>query len=171
MKNKIFLTLIIAAIFSSGALYAEENYNLTDLSSAIIPYVQLDIMCSLDSFLDENESAQMKLYSEELAPFYKDILYKKYSQDPWGVSIVNFCTGGMGSLINGNILSGSILQAGFIASYTFMVLGMMEQDPTVKSTDFLIAEIGAAVFGLAGIAIPFIEISAYNKSLKQSLNL
>ena len=171
MARKILLTSAVLLLALTGSLFAEDTYDLADLGASIVPYVQLDIMCSLESFQEDDGLAEMMLYSSELDPYYKDILFEKYSQNPWGVAAVNFCTGGMGSLINGNVLSGTVLQAGFVGSYTFMVLGLMEQDPVKRNTDFIIAEIGAAVFGIAGLVLPFIEVSAYNKSLKQGLNM
>lgn len=170
MKKTIFIAAIVLFLIP-GFMFAEEALGFTNLEKAIIPYVQLDIMCSLESFTENDSNTEMQGLSLGLDSFYKELLYDKYSQNAWGVATVNLLTGGMGSLTNGNYLSGTILQAGFVGSYTFMVLGLVEQDPTKRKTDFLIAEIGAVAFGIAGLVIPFFEISAHNDALKESLNL
>lgn len=171
IKRKFLIAAAALLMLIPIAVFSETAYDFSELGKSIVPYVQLDIMCSLDSFLEQDEIPKMQSFSAELDPFYKNLLYDKYAQEPWGVATANFFTGGMGSLVNGNILSGSILQAGFVGSYTFMVIGLVEADPEKRSTDFLIAEIGAVVFGIAGLVLPFIEISNFNDALKKSLNL
>ncbi|MBI9105764.1 MAG: hypothetical protein JEZ04_03410 [Spirochaetales bacterium] len=171
MDKTIRILIVLLIILSPAALSAEDSFDLTNLGNSIIPYVQLDIMCSIDSYLSADENSEMRKYSANLDVYYKDLLYNRYSQDPWAVATVNLLTGGMGSLMNGNVLTGSILQAGFVGSYTFMVLGLVQQDPDIKNMNFLIAEIGAVAFGLAGLIIPFIEVSCHNDALKESLNL
>jgi len=171
MKRITLVIIFLLTVFFPVIAAAEEAYDFSSLENSIIPYVQLDIMCSMNAFLEPGECSEMRQYSAELDPFYKDLLFDRYSQDPWGVAAVNLFTGGMGSLLNGNIVTGTILQAGFLGSYTFMVLGLMEQDPSLRSTDLLIAEIGAVVFGLAGVILPFVETSSHNEALKEGLNL
>ena len=171
MKHKKTVLMIVFALIVSGFAAADDSIDLADLGNSIIPYVQLDIMCERGAFLEQDELARMKEYSEGLDPYYKTVLYERYSQDPWGVAAVNLFTGGMGSLINGNVLSGSILQAGFLGSYTVMIMGMIEQNPEVRQTEFLIAQIGAVVFGVAGLVLPFIETGGHNSTLKDALGI
>ena len=171
-KIKLLLITVLLGCVSVFLLPADDDpgVDLDMLGSQIVPYVQLDLMCASDAFSTESGSVQMQSFSAGLDDYYKEILYSRYGQDPWNIAFTNFFTGGIGSIMNGNLVSGITIQTGVLASYTFMILGFTSTTPEERNTNFLIAQIGGAVFGLAGLVLPFIETAGHNKSLKQALN-
>jgi hypothetical protein len=171
MKKIIILCLLFVSLSSFLVAQEQETPNIDELTKNIVLYTHLNILSSFDTFTSEEGIKEMRKFSLDLSPFYKDLLYSEYSKNPWKVAGINLLTGGLGSILDGDILIGAVMEVGTIAAYTFMILGLLETDPDIQHTHFVIAEISGAVFAIAGIAWPFIDAGMHNKKLERALNM
>ncbi len=142
-----------------------------ELEKQIVPYVQLDLMLDAGMHLDETTRLQMASYSKELDIFYKELLYDRYRQKPGVTALINLFSGGVGSLIDGHYVSGTVLQVGMVGVYSYIGVFLLGSSDDKFATEFAIANSAAVALSLAGVTLPFIESHFHNNKLKMSLNL
>jgi len=139
-----------------------------NLNVNIVQYVQLDILASQKLFKTPAGIKEMGVFSFNLDPFYRDALYRKHSKGIAGAISLNIITGGMGSIIQGDMVGGLILQSVMLLSYTTAIFSMTGLIP--GNTGYLIAEIGGGIGFAGGILLPIFYASSWNKQLARALN-
>jgi hypothetical protein len=131
-------------------------------------FTYLDTLAQNNVFMRPGGVELMRQYSTSLDPFFKKVLYDRYARDPWGAATLNLFTGGLGSLFMKDTVPGIILETGMAISYGAFFAAMTMPQTKAWGLDTA-SEIGAVVFGVAGIVWPFLTALPWNKKLKESL--
>ena len=137
----------------------------------IINYVQTDLLLADDFLATADNRAIVNEYAVSLPGYYKDILYNEYSLNPWKTATVNLFTGGIGSILEGDYLTGIIVEVGTLLSYAAMAYTFAPQEYESKQTFILISKIGSVSFTLLGIGLPFVKSYFHNSKLKNALGI
>lgn len=167
-RRAAVLLSLITLVAGPGVLLAEPV--TAELQSNVIKYVQLDLLAEQDAFKTEAGLTEMQSVSEGLAPFYQEALYERYRANPWIAAGLNLASGGVGSLLMGDVLFGTINQVGMAASMAAMMVALTLPS-NQNDTYYLVAEIGSAVFTVTGLVAPFVYASRHNRRLGEALRM
>jgi len=170
--KRILLGIIFGAVFSMSMLSAQEIASapaVRELGLQIVPYVQLDIMSEQHTFLTSTGIVSMQKYADNLDPFYKDFLFSKYSKNVVSSIVLNMLTGGLGSWLMGDYISGTVLSVAMLGSYGCSVLALsIPADSEIYTTGALITS-GIVVVG--GVLMPILVGNSWNNKLKKALTI
>jgi len=139
------------------------------VQTSVGSYVYLDILLGSGAHLNGDSALKLADVSENMDPFFRQSLYTRYKKNIFAAAITNGLTGGMGSLLEGDWIVGSVLTLAGLSSLTYSV-ALFAGMPSDETLTAIATYTG---FGLTafGITWPIITGLGPNKKLRTALSL
>lgn len=131
--------------------------------------MQLDLMLEGGVPRGSDELGLLREYSEGLDPFYSDILYDRYGARFTRPILLNLATGGVGSFLEGDYITGAVAQTTLTLGYGLMLYGGLAAPVESRDAYFTAASVSSAISIAAGIAGPIIHGIIRNNRLDEAL--
>ncbi len=160
----LFLVSVSGQAVSLDLLPASE-----DLQDSVSRYIYLDLLSERGGYLDSGVQDKMKEMAITLPDFFKQTLYERHSKNAMAGATTNLFTGGIGSLIMGDWLMGSVLTLSGLGTLTASVL-MISGVSMSQGMRNSIAYAGITVTAI-GVSWPFFYAWRRNSRLAKALAL
>lgn len=160
------LLLITSLLALAIPAVAEQELALTD---SIVRYTRIDLLLSADGLGSDESTAEIHELAIGLDEFYTSALYDRYRARPVEAALLNFVSGGMGSLLMGDLLFGAINQMGMAISLGLSIAAIPLQ-AEIGQALAIAGQIGGVVFTVSGTVTPFLYASNYNRILADALD-
>lgn len=170
MKRSLAAAWVAVLVFASRSGLGAQAVDVPALSEEMALYVQLDLMAESRLFTTPEGIADMRRYSVGLSDQYRSRLYQDYRRSPWLPALLNAATGGVGSIVTGDVLPGVLLEVGLGVAFGIVALPWLVEDaPSIETLSIAAAAIGITVT-VTGVVLPFISTARWNKKLSSALS-